>query len=133
MQQGKHTEYEKALHDEMIAMQQQQPASPSPELGGGSADSEWSQSGHWGGSGHTPPRVPSGAPDHWGGDSGGSGEWSETTRANGGETQGAWPDLGNYNNKGRFGSKDEGDKSKSKRYHFIQNYLVAFQIVVLSG
>ena len=114
MQQGKHTEYEKALHDEMIASMSQQPASPSPELGGGSADSEWSQSSHWG-SGHTPPRVPSGpAPDHWGGDSGGSGEWSET-RANG-ESQGAWPDLGNYSNKGRF-SKDEGDKSKSKRYY----------------
>lgn len=123
MQQGKHTEYEKALHDDMIASMSQQPASPSPELGGGSADSEWSQSSHWGGSGHTPPRVPSGAPDHWGGDSGGSGEWSET-RANG-ESQGAWPDLGNYNSKGRFGSKDEGDKSKSKRY-ILSRVLVVF-------
>ena len=106
MQQGKHTEYEKSLHDEMINSMSQQPASPSPELGGGSADSEWSGSSHWG-SGHTPPRVPSGpAPDHWG-----SGDWEK----GGGETQGAWPDLGNYNAKGRFSSKEEADKSKSKR------------------
>jgi len=104
MQQGKHTEYEKALHDAMS----QQPASPSPELGGGSADSEWSQPSHWG---STPPRVPSGpAPDHWGGDTGSGHEWDKGN----GESQGAWPDLGNYNSKGRFSSKEEADKAKSK-------------------
>ena len=106
MQQGKHTEYEKALHDAMS----QQPASPSPELGGGSADSEWAQPSHWG---STPPRVPSGpAPDHWGGDTGSGHEWDKGN----GESGGAWPDLGNYNAKGRFSSKEEADKAKSKRY-----------------
>ena len=109
MQQGKHTEYEKALHDEMLSSLSQQPASPEPELEGGVADSEWAES-QWG---SAPARVGGPAPDHWGGagDPGGS-EWGE--REETGET-GAWPDLGNYNNKGRFISKEETDKSKSKR------------------
>ena len=38
MQQGKHTEYEKALHDEMLSSLSQQPASPEPELEGGVAE-----------------------------------------------------------------------------------------------
>jgi len=89
MQQGKHTEYEKALHEEMLSSLQP-PASPSPtSLGGGEREeSDWSQ--HWGGSGG----------EDWGRPSG-----SEQT----------WPDLGNTGPpyKGRFIGKDE-DKSKSK-------------------
>ena len=63
MQQGKHTEYEKALHDEMLSSLSQQPASPEPELEGGVADSEWAES-QWG---SAPARVGGPAPDHWGG------------------------------------------------------------------
>ena len=56
MQQGKHTEYEKALHEEMLAsLAQQPPVSPSPDsLGGGGADTgDWAAVSHWG---STPPR-----------------------------------------------------------------------------
>ena len=86
MQQGKHTEYEKALHEEMLASLQQ-PASPTPHTLGGSGGevSDWSQ--------------------HWGSQSG------EDWGRQGGSEQ-TWPDLGPAPYKGRY--KDE-DKSKSKR------------------
>ena len=102
MQQGKHTEYEKSLHEE-LSMNSGQPQSSSPELGGGVGEGEWSS--HWGNT----PRV-SGGPDHWGG----SGEeWGGGERqagsASGDQT---WPDLGGLPPyKGR-----SNDKSKSKRY-----------------
>ena len=110
MQQGKHTEYEKALHEEMLAgLAAGAPPSPSPDLvqlecgegeaGRGGAqqpgwDSQWRQGG------------PAGADtEHWGG------------RA---APEQAWPDLGpslpNY--KGRFinsNSKEENDKSSKSK------------------
>ena len=90
MQQGKHTEYEKALHEEMLSSMQP-PASPSPTSlgGGGGEEADWSH--HWGGS----------AGEEWG--------------RPGGSDQ-TWPHLGPavppY--KGRYIGKEE-DKSKSKR------------------
>ena len=115
MQQGKHTEYEKALHEEMLNSYSQQPPSPvSPELGGegvhGVGDGgEWAgHGGHWG----STPRV---QPDHWGGD-----DWDNGGTGNGNNGDQSWPDLGGNmpSYKGRFisnNSKEEHDKSKSKR------------------
>ena len=112
MQQGKHTEYEKNLHEEMLAGLAQSPPSPSPDMGcgleGGEREGDWSS--QWVGR--------QGESDQWGGRAGPAGEdWGGRT---GGSDQ-SWPDLGpslpNY--KGRFissNSKEETDKSsKSKR------------------
>jgi len=109
MQQGKHTEYEKALHEEMLnslSHQDENEVSPSPELGGSVGEGEWSS--QWG----STPRT--GVPDHWGG----ADDWGSGHSGGGGGDQ-SWPDLGGnmppY--KGRFissSSKDEQDKAKSK-------------------
>merc|ERR1719320_1460687 len=95
MQQGKHTEYEKNLHEEMLAGLAQSPPSPSPDMGcgleGGEREADWSS--QWVGR--------QGEPDQWGGRAGPAGEdWGGRT----GSSDQSWPDLGpslpNY--KGRF-------------------------------
>ena len=139
MQQGKHTEYEKALHEEMLAsLAQQPPVSPSPDsLGGGGADTgDWAAVSHWG---STPPR-PTGESkyvsvilnifyrvyifrffdqifflDHWGGGSD-SAEWGSGGGHSGGG-DGAWPDLGNYggkNQRGQFISNNSKEESAAQ-------------------
>ena len=139
MQQGKHTEYEKALHEEMLAGLALSP--PSPIEGGSEGGErrgvveeeggvEWRQS---------PGEYPPVGSDQWGGTGGGgrgsAGGAGVSSNGEGGDwggrggSQGAgdqtWPDLGGgaplqgYSAKGRFissNSKDDDKSSKSKRW-----------------
>jgi len=124
MQQGKHTEYEKNLHDEMLAGLSLSPPSPTGDLGedsrgdsGGRVDQgDWSvRSGgvmpEWGGRGE---------PDQWssgGRVTGGGGEvtdWGGRGQGGGAGDQ-SWPDLGQGVRSSRFiSSKDDDKSSKSK-------------------
>lgn len=136
MQQGKHTEYEKALHEEMLAGLALNP--PSPVEGGGEGEGgaerrEEEGRGEWRPS---PTDYPP-TPGDWSGGSGGGGAGRSGGGGGGGEQGGewgnrgggpppgeqSWPDLavqgGQGYSKGRFvssNSKEEDRSSKSKRW-----------------
>jgi len=137
MQQGKHTEYEKALHEEMIAGLAGNPPSPiegSTEGRREEENNEWRTS-----PGEYPPTQNdwnsssggvSGSRAGGGGSAGGQeGEWGNTNRGGGGggpPSEQSWPDLaqqqssnpgGGYGSKGRLNnssSKEEDKSIKSK-------------------